>query len=307
MFARRTQRWTHRTRGRDMNKFWIVPNYSKPQTIACAGRIAGILSDAGASCGTARAADGGDRQADADRIPEDTECVIVLGGDGTLIRVFHDLAQAGKDIPVIGVNLGHIGYLAETDEDHVGEMCGHLLRGDYFIENRMRLTGKAVRNGRTIYEGEALNDIILTRRETMKMVYFSLYVDGMYLSSYAADGMITATPTGSTAYNLSAGGPIVMPTSKMIVLTPICPHTMINARSIVIPSGSIVEMKVERRSGETGNGSACVNFDAGASIPLLPEDRLEIRRAEVPARMVRIRETGFLETLRKKLDIQTER
>ena len=291
-----------------MKNFWIVPNYSKPQTTGCAGRIRQTLTKAGAACEIAPALQGEDAcRAGAGDIPADTECVIVLGGDGTLIKAFRDLALAGRDLPVIGVNLGHIGYLAETDEAHVDEMCACLLEDRSYIENRMRIAGTVFRGGAQIYQGEALNDIILTRRETMKMVYFSLEVDGMYLSSYAADGMITATPTGSTAYNLSAGGPIILPKSRMMVLTPICPHTMSNARSIVIPADSVVEMKVERRSGESGNGSACVNFDAGVSIPLLPGDRLQICRAEVPARMIRIRETGFLETLRKKLDIQTGR
>lgn len=236
---------------------------------------------------------------DAGDIPQETECIIVLGGDGTLIQAVHDLKN--RKIPIIGVNLGSIGYLAETDEESLFFTLERLLADEYVLEERMTLQGEVIREGGIIYRDAAFNDIILSRNNVLRMAYFSLYVNGQFLSRYAADGMIVATPTGSTAYSISAGGPIVMPSSYLFVLTPICPHTLINSRSIILPKEAVIELEAEGKDGESGSVQ-CVNFDAHTSIELKPQDRIRIMCGHDSVQMIRLNRASFLETLRRKLN-----
>lgn len=285
-----------------MKHFFVIPNYSKERTWPCACKIRSFLMEHGAVCEiNPRHEDktGGFFYTDVEDIPAETECIIVLGGDGTLIQAVHDLK--GRRIPIIGVNLGSIGYLAEVDEESLFFTLEHLLDDEYVLEERMTLEGEVIREGEIVYRDAAFNDIILSRSNVMKMMYFSLYVNGQFLSRYAADGMIAATPTGSTAYSISAGGPIVMPSSYLFVLTPICPHTLINAKSIVLPKEVVIELEVESKEGE-GGGSQCVNFDANTSIELKPQDRVRILCGRESVRMIRMNRASFLETLRKKLN-----
>ncbi len=285
-----------------MKYFFVIPNYSKSRTYPCACKIRSFLMEHGAVCEInpplAEKSEGY-LYTDFQNIPEQTECVIVLGGDGTLIQAVHDLKA--KDIPVIGVNLGSIGYLAEIDEESLFSTLERLLKDDYLMEERMTLEGDIIREGEKIFSESAFNDIILTRCTGLKMVYFSLYVNGKFLSRYAADGMIVATPTGSTAYSLSAGGPIVMPSSDLLVLTPVCPHTIANARSIVLPKEAVIELEVEGKAEDT-SVTQCVNFDAHTSIMLKPQDRIRIRCGAHGVKMIRLNSMSFFETLRKKLN-----
>ena len=180
-----------------MKHFYVIPNYSKERTYPCACRIRSFLVERGASCEISPQLSGSCGEflyTDADRIPMETQCVIVLGGDGTLIQAVHDLKN--RDIPIIGVNLGNIGYLAEIDEESLYRTLERLLADEYFLEERMTLEGEIIREGEMIYRDVAFNDIILSRSSGLKMCYFSLYVNGQFLSHYAADGMIAATPTG---------------------------------------------------------------------------------------------------------------
>ncbi len=284
-----------------MKHFYVIPNYSKENTYACAVRIRSFLMEHGADCGISP--EGPERKEgrpyhDASLVPADAECLIILGGDGTIIQAVHDLGC--PQIPVVGINLGHIGYLAEVDEPQMFTALGNLLRDDYFIERRMTLQGEVIRNGEVIHRDTAFNDIILTRRRIQRMANFSLYVDGQFLNRYAADGMIVATPTGSTAYSLSAGGPIVMPSSYLFVLTPVCPHEVAISRSIVLPPESVIELAVEERA-DNASSIECVDYDAHTSVPLCPQDRIRITCGKNDVKMIRLSRGSFLETLRKKL------
>lgn len=284
-----------------MRHFYIIANYAKPHTLFCVQQIKEYLTAKGAACviaGPAASDNGRYHYTDTDRIPGDTQCVIVLGGDGTLIQAAHDLK--GTSYPLIGINLGNLGYLSEVDQENLFPSLDRLLRDEFFIEERMTLLGEIVRDGQVICSDTALNDIVLTRLESMKMLRFSLYVDGQFIARYNADGMIVATPTGSTAYSLSAGGPIVLPTSDLFVLTPICAQTLTTARSIVLPDNVRIRLVVEAKDGIRTLVQA-VSFDSDTVVSVHPGDELIIRQSADKVRLIRLDKKSFLETLGKKL------
>lgn len=232
---------------------------------------------------------------DSCQVPVDTECVITLGGDGTLIQAARDLA--GRRIPMAGVNLGHLGYLTQIGKrEDVEKLLDALLAGQYHLEPRMMLQGTIVHDGREINSDVALNEIVITRRETLRVLKFRIYVNGEYLSEYKADGMIAATPTGSTAYNLSAGGPIVAPGARMTILTPICPHAL-NGRSIVLPADDEIEIEA---LGNDDSGQVAV-FDGDMVFDMMVGDRIRIRRSQLETILVKFNNISFLDNLRNKL------
>lgn len=286
-----------------MKHFFLIVNHDKPRALSCRDEILGYLRAHGADCRAAEEepSTGKRHYTDAQKVPAETECVLVIGGDGTLIEAAHDLR--GCDLPFIGVNVGHLGYLAETEADDISDvrrMLDGLLRDEYHIEERMLLYGEVLRDGRVIHRDTALNDIVLSRYDTLKMISFSLAVDDQELATWHADGIIIATPTGSTAYSLSCGGPIVMPTSRLFVVTPICAHTLANARSIVLPEGVTISMTVGERPGSR-NVSSAVCFDSEASVTLEPGDVIRVSKAADYVRLIRFRQQSFLETLSRKL------
>lgn len=232
-------------------------------------------------------------------VPSDTEGVIVFGGDGTIIRAVRDLKPLA--LPLIGVNAGTLGYLAETDPGSIADMVARLKNDRFFIEERMMLRGEILKAGaeseEPVYEDTGLNDVVLSGADGTRVVSFSVYVDGEFLKSYVADGLILATPTGSTAYNLSAGGPIVMPSAEMLLLTPLNAHTFMS-RTIVLPGDCTVTVELAGKSGT----NALVHFDGAVYPDLYPGDRVCIRRADEHARLIRLNRDSFTEILRKKLE-----
>lgn len=283
-----------------MKHFLVIPNEKKPASGPVANHIREYLTAHGATCevyegGTPLAA--GYRYTDGTTISNGIECAIVLGGDGTLIQAAHDLQD--HTIPILGVNLGTLGYLAEVDIHGVEHALHCLLHDAFFIEERMMIEGDIVRDGQVIFQDIAVNDIVLCRNGSLRVVRFHLHVDGEYLSRYQADGMIVSTPTGSTAYSLSAGGPIVMPTSSLLVLTPICPHT-INGRSIVLPAEAKIELEIEIPDPEDRTARV-VCFDADQYSPLKDKDRVVIRKSSKILRLAKLSKISFLETLRRKM------
>ncbi|NLL76788.1 MAG: NAD(+)/NADH kinase [Clostridiales bacterium] len=243
-------------------------------------------------------------------IPEDADCVLVLGGDGTLLQAARDMID--RDTPLLGINLGTLGYLAEIEESGLEAALEQLLKGEYEIEQRMMLSGKVIRNefhenlhrekGILDYdkqESYALNDIVITRSGTLQIIKFHLYVNGQFLNRYNADGVIVSTPTGSTGYNMSAGGPIVEPKAELLLVTPICPHTL-NTRSIVLAPGDKIEIEIV--SGrEDSIQQVEVNFDGSHKLTLYTGDRVEIKRAVKTTGIVKMSKVSFLEVLHKKM------
>ena len=283
-----------------MKHFYIIANSGKPHVKNSLPDVIRYLRDRSAVVSVAAGCDSssGYHYTDPADIPPETECALVLGGDGTLIQAAHDLK--GLYIPLIGINFGNLGYLAETEEDKLYPTLDRLLADDFFIEERMMIEGDIIREGKVICEDTALNDIVLSRLNSMKMVQFSLAVDGLPLTDYTADGMIIATPTGSTAYSLSAGGPIVMPTSGLFVLTPLAPHSMKNCRSIILPENVTIELTVRKRPGSI-NVRPAVSYDSDKTVMLLDNDTLLIRRADINVSLIRLNKTGFLDTLARKM------
>ena len=228
-------------------------------------------------------------------IPEGTECVLAIGGDGTMIRASEKCF--GKDIPILGINFGHMGYLCDLDKDSVFSALDRLFNDDYAIEKRMMLSGYIAPTESD--KMPALNDVIIRSSEEQHVARLSVYVNDQYLFTYDCDGIIISTPTGSTAYNLSAHGPIVNPETSLILLTPINPHTL-NARSIVLDSEDVVSVKMIPKSRESSD-KVLVSFDGRHRRYLGEDEKLIVAKAKEEAKMIMLSEENFLERIRNKM------
>lgn len=284
-----------------MNCFYVITNQSKETAekearfiknyLDCRGKICYLQSD-----GVKPESDQF-KYTDATRIPKDVECVIALGGDGTLLHASRDLVDTS--LPILGVNLGTLGYLAEIEHTSIAPTLDRLIADDFFIEDRMMLKGTVVSSSGVCTEGIALNDIVITRRGRLRVVDLNVYVDDVFLCSYRADGIIVSTPTGSTGYSLSAGGPIVAPDASLILLTAIAPHTLIS-RTIVLPDHVAVTVETGRARYEE-EGGAEASFDGDTC--LIPDEggKIVISRSEKTAHFIKMNHTSFVTNLREKL------
>lgn len=226
----------------------------------------------------------------------EADCALVLGGDGTLLRAARNLMDT--ELPLLGINLGTLGYLAEVESAAIEEALDRLLADAFVREERMMLSGRILAAGRE-EEQYALNDVVISRCGSLQIVNVRIYVNGRFLNDYCADGVIVATPTGSTGYNLSAGGPIVEPSANLLLLTPICPHTL-NTRSIVFSSED--EISVEIPLGKDGGEQVVeANFDGSHKVSMRTGDRLVIRRAAKTTGILRLNTESFLTVLHKKM------
>ena len=277
-----------------MKNFYIIANSSKEEAKKTVEVVESYLRSHGASCQIEQQnrKDGYLRGAGCYEAPEDTDCIITIGGDGTLIQAARGLSY--RKIPLVGINRGHLGYLTQVSRDEdIREMANALLADQYQIEERMMLDGRIIRTGKEIVKDIALNEIVLTHRDVIRVLRFGVYVNGEFLNEYTADGLIAATPTGSTAYNLSAGGPIVAPNACMTVLTPICSHAL-NARSIVLSAED--EICIEVREG-----SQAAVFDGDMIFELKRGDQVVITKSDRVTRLIRLKQGSFLENLSNKL------
>lgn len=223
-------------------------------------------------------------------------CVIVLGGDGTLLRAARNMID--RDIPLLGINLGTLGYLAEVEIGAIEPALDKLLSGDFTREERMMLEGHVIRKEQT--EGNfALNDIVISRCGSLQILTFHIYVNGQFLNTFSADGMIVSTPTGSTGYNMSAGGPVVEPAARLLLMTPICPHTL-TTRSVVLAPED--EIRIEIPQGKDGRLQALeANFDGSHKIGLKTGDSIVIRKASKTTGILKLNSESFLTVLHKKM------
>ncbi len=277
-----------------MKQFYLITNEGKDPDRSCTGQITEYLEAHG---GKVTCVDQcvDDIEQTVMRM-HDGECILVLGGDGTLLRVARNVID--RDIPLLGINLGTLGYLAEVEMGAIGPALDKLLAGDYVREERMMLSG-TVNSPEHTEENFALNDIVITRCGSLEILTFHIYVNGQFLNSYSADGMIVATPTGSTAYNMSAGGPVVEPSAKLLLLTPICPHTL-NTRSIVLAPED--EIRIEIPQGKDGGQQSVeANFDGSHKIGLRTGDSIVIRKASKTTGILKLNTESFLTILHKKM------
>ena len=224
------------------------------------------------------------------------DLLVVLGGDGTLLSVADCVGTAGVDVPILGVNFGSLGFLTEATLPELYPSLESALSGAARIEERMMLRATTIRDGKALPDHLALNDVVITKAARARMTDLSVFVGDEFVTRVKADGLIVATPTGSTAYNLAAGGPIVQPVVDAIVLTPIAPHMLTN-RPIVIPASSLV--RVQPMMAE--RDELYVTFDGQAGYQLEAGDEVRIRCAEKRVRLLRHSSRSYFEVLRQKL------
>lgn len=281
-----------------MKKFYLITNSEKDKDLEVTEQIQKYLTEHGSTyiLHVAAVKTMGS-YTDACEVPEDTECVIVLGGDGTLIQAARDMVH--RDIPILGINLGTVGFLTEVEKDTLFPALDRLMAGDVAIEERMMIKGTVHSDKCVEEEMVALNDIVINRCGPLHILEFIIYVNGEVLTTYQADGVIVATPTGSTGYSLSAGGPIIEPHAQMMLVTPICPHVL-NARSIVLSKEDVIRVEVGSNR-EIGRGILEVTFDGSRSFNLEVGDYVEITCSEQVTKIVKLKKEGFLSILRSKL------
>lgn len=237
------------------------------------------------------------RSADSDRLPHEVDLIVVLGGDGTLLGTAGRIARAGVDIPILGVNFGGLGFLTEITLPELYPSLEAALAGTAQVDHRLMLRSVTERAGRIIADRIVLNDVVITKGALARIIDLSVWVDGQFLSRFRSDGLIIASPTGSTAYNLAAAGPIIHPQVNALVLTPIAPHTLTN-RPIVIPASASV--RVQPLADGT-NEEIFLTLDGQFSLPLETEDVVTVRSADVRLRLVRASTRSYFEVLREKL------
>lgn len=287
-----------------MKHFYIVTNEQKDENLKVTLQMQKYIIEHGGTCEygmNRRVGAEGFQNLTPEDIPKETECVLCVGGDGTLIRAARDLVETG--VPVIGVNRGHIGYLCELDCNSVFPAIDQLMMDNYMVEKRMMLSGHCVKDGQAGKENLALNDIVIHRSGMLQVVNLIIYVNGEYLNTYSADGIIIATPTGSTAYSMSAGGPIVDPKAELLLITPISPHAL-NSKSIVLGAEDEITVEIGTRRMESDE-EAEVSFDGDSSFRLAVGDKIVIRRAKTNTKILKLSKLSFLEILRKKMQEYT--
>ncbi len=221
------------------------------------------------------------------------DIAITLGGDGTLLSTARDIAATG--VPICGINMGRLGFLTEVELPELQTKLDGLIHGEYTIEERLLLQAMVKQNGQIMNISSALNDVVITKGGFSRMLRLKLFIDNTFTANYQADGLIIATSTGSTGYSLSAGGPIINPNLKIVLITPICPHTL-NARSLII-SG---EEKVSINTSAT-NTDIVLTIDGQVVHHLSPGDEVLIERADYSAKLIKFAGKSYYETLRTKL------
>jgi len=235
----------------------------------------------------------GKRGLPREEVPEGVQLVIVLGGDGTLLSAAR--AIGGRDIPLFAVNLGGLGFLTAIAAEELYPELERALRGEHRVGHRRMLDCELIRRGQTVSTYTALNDVVITKAALARMIDLETHVDAQFVCSYKADGLIVATPTGSTAYSLAAGGPIIFPTVQALCLTPICPHMLTN-RPVLVPDTSVIRVVVNAE-----DNSAYLTIDGQIGQPMLSGDLIVCRAASQKLSLIRPPKMRFFDVLRKKL------
>ena len=284
-----------------MKKFALLTNYSKDKRLVYTRMIKTYITENGGSYWIPRYISepdkDGDQRYDFSDMPGDIECVLVLGGDGTLLQAARELLQ--RHIPLLGINLGTLGFLTSAEKSELPKCLDSVLDDSCSIDERMMLEGVAYHGSEKIQMNIALNDVIIARAGFSRLVELKIYVNGELLSIYNADGIIVSTPTGSTGYSLSAGGPIIFPQTDVIVITPICPHTL-QARSLVVSGEDRIMIEIGRRR-KTQKEEAMVTFDGRSAQELETGDRIEIYKAQETTQLIRLKGRSFYQVLQNKI------
>ena len=277
-----------------MNNFFIIANKQKDINLEITEQIRHHISRLGAVCNIY---DQYDRDVSSIDIPEETQCILVIGGDGTILAAARMLV--GSNIPLLGINLGTLGFLADVNLADLSKTLDLLLQDQYQVENRIMLTAEVYKQGKKAATYIALNDFNINRFGASRVIGLKVGIHGSVIDRYRADGVIVCTPTGSTGYNLSAGGPIINPTCKNFVITPICPHSL-TARSIVLAKEDIVTVEVEQIRSNIKE-EAIISFDGREGLSLFPGDQVKIYKSQEVTPFIKATEVSFVQILKEKL------
>lgn len=280
-----------------MKKIALLPNTDKDPDFSYSAKISDYLMSRGAEVYTipvySSIAPNGVKILPVEEIYGSVDCVITLGGDGTLLRVARQASMAQK--PILGINFGKIGYMAELEYNEI-HMLKALFDENYTIEQRLMLDVTVTRTGETVFESVALNDAVVSKGIIARLIDLDVSSNGSPISKYRADGIILSTPTGSTGYSMSAGGPILEPSSQALILTPVSPHSLA-ARSIVFSDNSVISVTVSNLIEK----DAYLTIDGFEMLRLEDGDTVNVRRSKRVTRLIKIKNVNFYKILNSKL------
>jgi NAD+ kinase len=221
------------------------------------------------------------------------DCILVLGGDGTLLNTAGEYVDSS--VPLLGINFGQLGFLTSLELSDLYNGLEELVKGNYTVEKRMMLEAQVIRNNKSIRSFYALNDIVVTKGAFSRIIQLEMYLSDKYIETYPADGLIISTPTGSTAYSLSAGGPIVAPNLEVIIITPICPHNLYSRPMVISPNQDVVISLVSK------NAEVMLTVDGQQGFQLDFKDKISIKKAPFHTHIIRFPERNFFDVLREKM------
>jgi NAD+ kinase len=227
------------------------------------------------------------------KLPTDVDLMLVLGGDGTMIATARMIGD--HEVPVLGVNYGGLGYLAEFRIQELYSALESILSGNYRLDKRVMLAVELLRNGSSVTTNRVLNDVVINKSALARIIEIETFFNGQFVNSFRADGLIVSTPTGSTAYNLSAGGPVIFPSMNAVVVTPICPFTLSN-RPIVVPDDAEIELILK-----TDQEEVALTLDGQVGFPLKVEDRVKISKSRTMFNLIQPSNRNYFDVLRDKL------
>lgn len=280
-----------------MKSIGLVPNLDKQRAVRVAKWLVSWLGSQNISIylehEAAKAVGWEDKGCTFDEMVERSDILVILGGDGTLLNAAR--CVAGTGIPLFGINLGNLGFLTEIEVPEIVDAFSKILLGEYKIEERIMLETRVIRKANEAASLTAFNDVVLAKCGLSRIMQLEVSIDGNYVDTYTADGLIVATPTGSTAYSLSAGGPIVSPYVDSLIITPICPHTLY-ARSLVISSSEKINVIVRSNYSELN-----LTADGQEDFFLQSGDQIEIKKSKHSAKLIKLQEKNFYRLLRTRL------
>ena len=225
--------------------------------------------------------------------PSDLDCIFVLGGDGTFLSAVRWIGD--QDIPILGIKFGEVGFLAEIAEEDLYKAAEKVLKGDFILRPRMRLSVRVGRRNETLAQQTVLNDVVINRGALARLAHIETYINDLYLTTYSADGLIVATPTGSTAYSLAAGGPVIHPAVPGIILTPICPFTLTN-RPLIVPESANIKIRLAK-----GASDIVLTFDGQKGLEINDQDEIVIQKGPHPIHLITLPERQYFDILKNKL------
>jgi len=237
----------------------------------------------------------GHKNSDTDRstAPPDLFCIFVLGGDGTFLSAVRWIGD--QNIPVLGIKFGEVGFLAEIAEESLESVAETILKGTFTLKPRMRLVVQVKRKNKTVAHETVLNDVVINKGALARLAHIETYIDDHYLTTYSADGLIIATPTGSTAYSLAAGGPVIHPEVPGIIMTPICPFTLTN-RPLILPDTAYIKLRLEK-----GSSDIMLTFDGQQGLGINDRDEIRVRKGPHPINMIALPGLHYFDILKAKL------